>query len=92
MPTTPRKARKLLKENKAKVTQRQPFTIQLKYVTGETKQEITLGIDSGYSFVGFSATTKKQELISGELELRKDVSKNITQKSQYRSTRRNCLR
>lgn len=57
MPTTPRKARILLKENKVKVIRRLPFTIQLLYATGETKQDIILGIDAGYSFIGFSAVT-----------------------------------
>jgi N6-L-threonylcarbamoyladenine synthase len=47
MPTTPRKARILLKEDKAKAISRTPFTIQLKIATGETKQDITLGIDAG---------------------------------------------
>jgi 5-methylcytosine-specific restriction endonuclease McrA len=91
MPTTPHKARKLVKANKAKVIQRLPFTIQLQYATGETTQEIKLGIDAGYSKVGFSATTANQEVISGEIELRKDVSQNLTQRRQYRRTRRNRL-
>jgi len=62
MPTTPAKARHLLKQNKAKVLQRTPFAIQLKYATGEEKQLITLGIDAGYSFIGFSVVTEKQEV------------------------------
>ena len=68
MPTRPGKARRLLKQGKAKVVQRKPFTIQLLYPTGENKQEITLGIDAGYDRVGFSAVTEGQELISGELK------------------------
>ena len=92
MPTTPQKARQLLRDEKARVVERLPFTIQLQYATGETKQDIALGVDAGYSSVGFSAITNKKELISGELELRKDVSRNITQKRQYRQTRRNRLR
>ncbi|MBT9145374.1 MAG: hypothetical protein DDT42_01245 [candidate division WS2 bacterium] len=91
MPTTPRKARILLKQGKAKVVQRTPFTIQLKYPTGETKQPITFGIDAGYSKIGFSATTEKQELISGELILRTDVSKKLTEKQMYRKNRRSKL-
>jgi hypothetical protein len=91
MPTTPRKARKLIKNEKVKVKQRLPFVIQLKYATGETKGDITVSLDPGYLFTGFSATTKKKELLSGELELRKDISKNLTQKKQYRKTRRNRL-
>ncbi len=91
MPTTPRKARVLLKKGNAIVVQRSPFTIQLKYATGETKQPITLGIDAGYSKIGFSAVTDKQELIAGEATLRKDVSKKITERRMYRRTRRNRL-
>ena len=91
MPTTPAKARHLIKKGKAKVVKRKPFVIQLKIATGETKQDITLGIDSGYSHVGFSAVTEKQELMSGELTLRKDMSKLIEQKENYRRTRRSKL-
>ncbi len=91
MPTTTQNARKLLKQDRAKVVKRSPFTIQLQRATGETKQEIILGIDAGYSCIGFSAVTRKKELISGELILRKDVSKRLTKRSQYRRTRRNRL-
>ena len=59
MPTTPRKARLLLKSGEAKVIKRTPFTIQLLHASGETKQPITLGIDSGYVHVGLSAITEK---------------------------------
>jgi hypothetical protein len=38
MHTTPRKAKKLLKEGKAKVFRRTPFTTQLKYATGENRK------------------------------------------------------
>ncbi len=48
MPTTPRKARILLRDGKAKVARRTPFTIQLNYATGETVQEIILGVDAGW--------------------------------------------
>lgn len=91
MPTTPKKARKLLKEGKAKVIHRMPFTIQLLYATGESKQDITLGIDPGYSYLGFSAITDNEELISGEMLLRNNIKKLIEQKSNYRRTRRNRL-
>jgi hypothetical protein len=42
MPTTQRKGKNLLHEGKAHVVQRCPFTIQLNYATGETKQPIKL--------------------------------------------------
>lgn len=88
MPCSPRKARMLLKEDKAKVVKRTPFTIQLKIDTPETTQPISLGVDAGYSNIGFSAITNTQELISGEVQLRKNVSKNISKRRIYRRARR----
>ena len=91
MPTTPTKARHLLEQKKAKVVRRKPFTIQLKYATGETKQPVNLGIDSAYKTIGFSAVTDKRELLSGELNLRTNIPKLLEQRRSYRSTRRSKL-
>jgi len=88
MPTSSGKARILLKKGKVKVIQRNPFTIQLKYPTGEAKQPIKLGLDPGYKFVGFSAVTNKRELISGEVILRTDIPEKIAEKKMYRTSRR----
>jgi hypothetical protein len=88
MPCSPRKASNLLKLGKAKVVKINPFTIQLTIATGETKQDITLGIDPGYKFVGFSAATEKQELISGTLELENGMKKRLDEKKTYRRNRR----
>lgn len=89
MPTSPGKARMLLKKGKAKVVKRDPFTIQLKYATGENRQPIVLGLDPGYKNVGFSATTKKRELISGEVILRTDIPEKKIEQKMYRRGRRN---
>lgn len=67
MPPTPGKARRLLKKGRAKVVTSNPFAIQLLYATGETKQPVIMGIDSGFRYIGFSAVTGKMELISGEV-------------------------
>jgi N6-L-threonylcarbamoyladenine synthase len=88
MPTTPPKARILLKRGKAKVVKRTPFTIQLLYGSSGYRQHITLGVDSGYEHIGLSAVTEKQELFSAEVLLRKDVSKLLTERRMYRKTRR----
>jgi hypothetical protein len=48
-------------------------------------------VDSGYQEIGFSATTNQLELISGTLTLRKDVSKKIEERRNYRRTRRTRL-
>ena len=91
MSTYQQKANKLLKQEKAKVVTRKPFTIQLKYATGETKQPITLGIDAGYKTIGFSAKTDKKEILSGEVQLRTNISKLLEQRRNYRGTRRSRL-
>ena len=91
MPTTPGKARTLLKSGKARVISSNPFTIQLLYATGETKQPVTLGIDAGYKHIGFSVVTEKRELISGEAVMRTDMPKLNVEKSMYRRGRRNRL-
>jgi hypothetical protein len=92
MPTTPRKARLLLKRGKAKIFGRDPFTIQLVYGSSGYTQPVDLGIDAGYGNIGLSAVNEKEELIGGELEMLKGVSERITEKRKYRRTRRNRLR
>jgi hypothetical protein len=91
MPCKPAKARHLLMDGKAKVVSCKPFTIQLLFDCENITQETTLGIDSGYKKIGFSAVTNKRELISGELTLRTDISKKLTERSMYRRNRRNKL-
>ena len=88
MPTTPRHARKLLQTGKANIVDHTFFTIQLQYATGETKQEIIAGMDSGYQTIGISAVSQNQELFSGEFTLRTDVSSKMTSKRMYRRNRR----
>ncbi len=88
MPTTPRKARILLQEEKAKVIRRTPFTIQLTSATGETKQDLTLGIDSGYEYIGLSVLTETKELYSAEVQLRTDMVKLNSERRMYRRARR----
>jgi len=53
MPCRQQKSRKLLREGKAKVVKRFPFTIQLIIPTGETKQKVVLGIESGIVAIMF---------------------------------------
>lgn len=86
------KVRILLKEKKAKVVQNKPFTIKLLYKTEEYTQPINLGIDSGYKYIGYSAVTEKEELISGEVELLEGMSERIKSKSDQRGLRRQRLR
>ena len=89
MPTSPPRARKLLKAGKARVARREPFTIRMMVPTGETLQSVTLGMDCGYRHVGLSATTQKEELFASEVELRDDVSKLLSDRLELRRSRRN---
>ena len=82
------KVRHLLKEKKAKVVRRDPFTIQLLYETTEYTQPITLGVDAGSKHIGISASTEKKELYAAEEILRTDVSENIQTRAQARRFRR----
>lgn len=88
MPCRPAKARHLLKAKRAKVIGCKPFTIQLLWDCEKNVQPITLGVDPGYEKLGFSAITGKTELISGEVQLRKDISKKLTERRMYRRNRR----
>lgn len=92
MPTTPRKARLLLRDGKATIAGRKPFTIQLSYPTPDKVQDITLGIDSGYETIGFSAVTDKAELIGGEVEMLKGQKERNKERVMYRRNRRSRLR
>lgn len=86
------KVRRLLKEGKAKVYKRTPFTIQLLYNQPKSlveRPKITLGIDVGSETIGFSVTTDKRELICGEMKLRTDVRDNLYTRKFLRSARRN---
>ena len=92
MPCKPSKARKLLKQKKAKVVRKEPFTIQLLYGSYGYKQEINLGVDCGSKTVGLSATTNQIELFSAELQLRNDIVDLLSTRKESRRTRRNRLR
>lgn len=92
MPCSPRKARLLLKEGKAIVVQREPFTIQLLHGSTGYKQDITVGVDTGHTDVGVSIITPTEEIGSYVFKLRNDISKKLASRLMYRRTRRNRLR
>ena len=83
------KVRILLKNKKAKVIKRCPFTIQLTYDSTNYTQDITLGVDSGSKHIGLSATTKSKVLFESDVELRNDIVNLLSIRRQNRRTRRN---
>lgn len=89
MPCSPGKARLLLKQQKAHVVKRTPFTIKLLYGGAGYKQPITLGVDAGSKHVGLSASTEKRELYREEFTPRNDVVDLLSTRKQNRRSRRN---
>ncbi len=89
MPCTAVKARILLKQGEAKVIRKEPFTIQLLYGSSGYKQDVTLGVDAGAKHIGLSASTKKRELYSADIELRTDIVNLIATRKELRRGRRN---
>ena len=88
MPCNPQKARRLLKEQKAKVVKRTPFTIQLLYGSSGYKQDVTLGVDTGSKTTGVSATTENKEVFSAEVKLRTDIVDLLSTRRTLRRSRR----
>lgn len=88
MPCSPRKARILLKQEKACVVKRTLFTIKLLYGSSNYKQPITLGVDAGSKHVGLSATTEKYELYCEEFLPRNDVVNLLSTRRELRRNRR----
>lgn len=89
MPCGSRKAKILLKQGKAKVVKRTPFTIQLIYGSSGYKQDVSLGVDAGSKHIGLSATTKDKVLYEADVELRNDIVELLSTRRESRRTRRN---
>jgi hypothetical protein len=85
----PAKARKLLRDGKARVIGRGPFTIKPLWDCEEHTQEIVLGIDKGSSVTGFCCVGKGHILLSGEIHHRKDVKAQMNDRRRNRRNRRN---
>lgn len=90
MPTTPCKARVLLKAGRAKCVRRTPFTIKLLYKTTAYTQPITLGIDTGSSKIGSATVSEKGDVLYlSEVEIRNDIADRMKRRAKYRRNRRN---
>ena len=71
MPCKPSKARRLLKEGKAKVIKRTPFTIKLLFGSSNYVQTIIGGMDAGSKVIGVCAMSKVKCCINPKLILEK---------------------
>ena len=83
------KVRRLLKEKKAKVVRREPFTIRLLYEP-ETNvvQECYCGVDTGSKHVGVAVIGNDKVLYQSQTELRNDIKKKMDSRRMYRRNRR----
>jgi len=82
------KVKRMLREGRAVVVQRTPFTVQLTYDSKEYTQPITLGVDAGSKTIGLSATTGDEELYAAEVALRTDIVELLFVRRTYRKVRR----
>ena len=91
MPTTPVKARILLRQGKAKVIRKLPFTIKLLQAMKTTyTQPLTNGIDTGSKTIGSAVIDAKGNVIYlSEVEIRNDIAGIMKDRSKYRRNRRN---
>lgn len=90
MPCVPVIARLLLKEHKARVVRRTPFTIKLTYRPAtEYVQPLTLGQDAGSVIVGVGVTDDEgNTYYASEVELRNDITGKMDKRRKYRRSRR----
>jgi RRXRR protein/HNH endonuclease len=88
MPCKPSKARKLLRDGRAKVRRRSPFTIQLLWDCEEHVQEVIVGIDKGSHVTGLACIGKGEILLSGEIHHRLDVKEKMVSRRAHRRSRR----
>lgn len=88
-------ARLLLKECKAKVVKRTPFTIKLTYETTTYTQFLRLGMDTGSGKLSVAVATEPEDedgirriLYISEIEVRNDIKDKMKERHDYRRSRR----
>ena len=83
------KVRRLLKEGKAKVVRREPFTIRLLYEPEtDVVQECYCGVDTGSKHVGVAVVGNDKVLYQSQTELRDDIKQKMDNRRMCRHNRR----
>jgi len=88
MPCKPAKARKLLRDGKAKILRSSPFTIGLLWDCEGYVQEVVVGIDKGSTVTGICCIGNEEILLSAEIEHRRDVKEKMATRRAHRRNRR----
>lgn len=90
MPCSNSIARLLLKQGKAKVKKREPFTIKLTYETTNYTQNLSLGVDTGSGTIGTAVSKDNGDIVyMSEVIVRNDITCKMKQREKYRRNRRN---
>lgn len=83
------KVRRLLRDGKARVVAKEPFTIQLLYETkSKNTQQIRVYFDTGSKYQGFVLISNNKVISKGTIELRDGIPEFIGQRRRYRRSRR----
>ena len=83
------KVRRLLKEKKAKVVRREPFTIKLLYEPEtDVVQECYCGVDTGSRHIGVAVVGNDKVLYQSQTELRGDIKRKMDARRASRRGRR----
>jgi RRXRR protein/HNH endonuclease len=90
MPCSCAIARLLLKEGKATVRRRTPFTIKLLVQQDQNyTQPLTLGVDTGSSMIGSAVADEQGRVIYlSEIEVRNDIATTMKERATHRHNRR----
>lgn len=84
------KVKHLLRQGKAVVVKRCPFTIRLLYDTTSYTQKLTLGVDTGSGTIGTAVSDEKGNIVyMSEVTVRNDITDKMKQRLRYRRNRRN---
>lgn len=88
------KVRVLLKQKRAKVVSKCPFTIKLLYESTGFTQPLTLGVDTGSKYVGSAVINDitSEIIYESQVELRDDIKLKMDRRRQFRRARRSKLR
>ena len=92
MPTNAYRARRLLKEEKAVIAKRRPFTIRLTERKTGAVQPVETCVDTGYVHIGTSVKSEKHEYLAVQTDTLKDEKERHTKCRMYRRQRRDRLR
>jgi len=92
LPTTPARARLLLKRGKARVYRMIPFAIQLNRAVNNHVGKFTAAVDDGAKWIGIAVKGKDEIVFAANVRLRQNVSKKVKERAMYRRNRRNRLR